>query len=115
MSGFQNSVPGGSAILNLLRMSGVVTPPVECNPNPVSIDLTRQPLIYLNIAQILVSVVLVLIILAQVKEGGSGLFGSAQSTVRTRRGLEKTLFQLTIALSVVFVLVSILSVRLVSG
>ena len=71
-------------------------------------------MIYLNIAQILVSVVLVLIILAQVKEGGSGLFGSAQSTVRTRRGLEKTLFQLTIALSVVFVLVSILSVQLFS-
>ena len=60
-------------------------------------------MIYLNIAQILVSVVLVLIILSQVKEGGSGLFGSAQSTVRTRRGLEKTLFQFTIVLSVVFI------------
>ena len=65
----------------------------------------------LNIAQILISVVLVLIILIQVKEGGSGLFGSAQGTVRTRRGLEKTLFQLTILLSGVFVLISILSVR----
>ena len=49
-------------------------------------------MIYLNIAQILVSVVLVLIILSQVKESGSGLFGSAQSTVRTRRGLEKDPF-----------------------
>ncbi len=72
-------------------------------------------MIYLNIAQILVSVVLVLVILSQVKESGSGLFGSAQSTVRTRRGLEKTLYQFTIALSVLFIVVSIISVGLFSG
>lgn len=64
------------------------------------------------IVQLLVSVVLVLIILSQVKEGSGGLFGSAQSTVRTRRGLEKTLFQFTIALSAVFLVLSILVVRL---
>lgn len=64
------------------------------------------------IVQLLVSVVLVLIILSQVKEGSGGLFGSAQSTVRTRRGLEKTLFQLTIVLSAVFLVLSILVVRL---
>ncbi|MCI0786051.1 MAG: preprotein translocase subunit SecG [Chloroflexi bacterium] len=68
--------------------------------------------VYLNIGQILVSVLIVLVILIQVKEGGSGLFGSAQSTVRTRRGLEKTLFQFTIILTVVFLGISILSVRL---
>ncbi len=72
-------------------------------------------MIYLNIAQILVSVVLVLVILSQVKESGSGLFGSAQSTVRTRRGLEKTLYQFTIALAVLFIIVSIISVGLFSG
>ena len=68
-------------------------------------------MLYLNIVQILISVVLVLIILAQVKEAGAGLFGSAQSTVRTRRGLEKTLFQFTIILAAVFLGISILSVR----
>ena len=68
--------------------------------------------VYLNIGQILVSVLIVLVILIQVKEGGSGLFGSGQSTVRTRRGLEKTLFQFTIILTVVFLGISILSVRL---
>ena len=67
---------------------------------------------YLNIAQLMVSIVIVLVILAQVKESGSGLFGSAQSTFRTRRGLEKTLFEFTIVLAVVFLVVSILSVRL---
>ena len=67
---------------------------------------------YMNIAQILVSLVIVIIILSQVKEGGGGLFGSGQSSVRTRRGLEKTLFQFTIFLGGLFLLVSILSARL---
>ena len=70
--------------------------------------------IYLNIAQILISVIIVMVILLQVKEGGSGLFGSPGTTVRTRRGLEKTLFQFTIVLSVVFLGLSILSVKLAS-
>ena len=66
---------------------------------------------FLNGAQMIVSIVLVLLMLVQVREGGSGLFGSAQSSGRTRRGLEKTLFQFTIILSAIFVLVSIISVR----
>ena len=64
-----------------------------------------------NIAQIIVSIVLVLIILVQVREAGSGLFGAAQNTLRTRRGMERTLFQFTIILTGVFLLVSIVSVR----
>ena len=64
------------------------------------------------IVQLLVSVILVLIILSQVKEGSGGLFGSAQSTVRTRRGVEKTLFQITIVLSIIFLVISIIVVRL---
>ena len=55
-----------------------------------------------NIAQIIVSIVLVLIILVQVREAGSGLFGAAQNTLRTRRGMERTLFQFTIILTGVF-------------
>ncbi len=65
----------------------------------------------LNIAQIIASIVLVLIILSQVREAGSGMFGSAQNTVRTRRGLERTLFQLTIVLIVIFLVVSTVSAR----
>ena len=67
---------------------------------------------YLDIAQILVSALVVLIILVQVREAGSGMFGSAQNTVRTRRGLKKTMFQFTIVLSVVFLAVSIVSALL---
>ena len=66
---------------------------------------------YLNIIQILVSLMILLIILSQVKEGGGGLFGSAQSSVRTRRGLEKTLFQFTIFLVGLFLLISLVSVK----
>ncbi|MCY3692625.1 MAG: preprotein translocase subunit SecG [Chloroflexota bacterium] len=66
---------------------------------------------FLNIAQIIASIVLVLIILSQVREAGSGMFGSAQNTVRTRRGLERTLFQLTIVLIVIFLVVSTVSAR----
>lgn len=65
---------------------------------------------FMDLIQLLVSVLLIVVILAQVKEGGGGLFGSASSTVRTRRGLEKTLFQFTIFLAGVFLLISIISV-----
>ena len=65
----------------------------------------------LHIAQLLVSVILIVVILMQVREGGSGLFGSAQASYRTRRGLEKSLFQFTIMLAVAFLIMSIISVR----
>ena len=67
----------------------------------------------LNIAQILISVTLVVILLLQAKGSGFGssLGGSSGSVFRTRRGVEKTLFQLTIVLIGVFILVSVFSVR----
>ena len=65
----------------------------------------------LNVVQIIVSITLVLVILMQVRETGSGLFGSSQASYRTRRGVEKTLFQCTIVLAVVFLLISILSLE----
>lgn len=68
--------------------------------------------IYFNIAQILVAVVLIIVILLQVRGGGlGGIFGQADSTFRTRRGLEKRLFQFTIALVVLFVGLSIVNLR----
>ncbi len=64
-----------------------------------------------NIVQIVISVILVTIILMQVRGQGSGLFGAAEGSFRTRRGLEKALFQFTIAMVVVFIVVSIFTVR----
>ena len=68
---------------------------------------------YLNIAQILVSVVLVGLILMQTRGTGFAAGYSPDTSIfRTRRGLERTVFQLTIGVGVVYVLVSILSVVL---
>lgn len=67
---------------------------------------------YLSIAQIVLSVVLVLAIMLQVKGGGlGGIFGQADSVYRTRRGIERTLFQLTIVLAVIFIIISIVALR----
>ena len=64
------------------------------------------------IAQIIVAVALTAVLVLQVKGGGlGGIFGQPESVYRTRRGVEKTLVQLTIALTVIFVILSILVVR----
>ena len=63
--------------------------------------------------QIFISALLVGVVLLQVKGQGGGLFGSADGSFRTRRGLELVLFRFTIFLVVVFLLLSILSVRYV--
>ncbi|TET18388.1 MAG: preprotein translocase subunit SecG [Dehalococcoidia bacterium] len=70
---------------------------------------------YLNVAQIVLSVALILIILFQVRGGGlGGIFGQPSTVYRTRRGVEKILFQLTIVLVVIFLVISVLTLRLSS-
>lgn len=68
----------------------------------------------MNILQIIVSTILIVIILLQVKGSGFGaaLGGmSGGSVYRTKRGLERTLFQATIILTIVFIFISFLSVQ----
>jgi preprotein translocase subunit SecG len=68
----------------------------------------------INILQIVVSGILIVVILLQVKGSGFGaaLGGmSGGSVYRTKRGLERTLFQATIILTIVFIFVSFLSVQ----
>ena len=66
---------------------------------------------FVNVAVMIVAILLVLVVLLQIREQGSGLFGNSQSTVRTRRGLEKVLFQFTIVLATMFILMAILAAR----
>ena len=68
---------------------------------------------YLNLGQILVSIVLIVVVLLQAKGAGfgAGLGGAPTSTFRTRRGLEKTLFQATIVLTIIFLAMSAWSVK----
>jgi len=70
--------------------------------------------VYLNIVQIIISVALVAVILLQVRSGGlGGVFGGTDTAVyKTRRGVERTIFNITIALAVVFFLTSIVTVLL---
>jgi preprotein translocase subunit SecG len=68
---------------------------------------------YLNVAQIVLSIALILAILLQVRGGGlGGIFGQADTVFRTKRGVERTLFQLTIVLVVLFIIISIVSLTL---
>jgi preprotein translocase subunit SecG len=68
---------------------------------------------YLNIAQILVSILLIALVLLQTRGTGLAVGYSADTSIfRTRRGVEKTLFQLTIFMGIVWTILSILSVIL---
>ncbi len=64
---------------------------------------------FISIAVILVVGLLVASILLQVKGAGGGLFGGGEAQFRTRRGVEKTLFQITIGLGILFVILAIMN------
>lgn len=65
----------------------------------------------LYIAQIISAVVLVMIVLTQNRSGGLGsaFGGDSGSIYRTRRGIEKTLFNFAIGAAIVFTIISIAS------
>jgi preprotein translocase subunit SecG len=65
----------------------------------------------LQIVQIIVAATLITLILLQTKGTGlGGIFGGDSSVYKSRRGMEKTLFNATIGLSVAFFLVAIANV-----
>ncbi len=66
----------------------------------------------LNVVQIIISIALIILIVLQAKGSGLGsLFGGEAGTItKTRRGLEKTLFQITVGLSIAFLAVAIITV-----
>ena len=69
---------------------------------------------FLLIAQIILGIALTVLIVFQTQNSGAGsVFGSDTTVYRTRRGLEKTLYQATIVLSVIFVLLTMVTVRVI--
>ena len=66
----------------------------------------------LNIVQLILSAVLIAVVLMQAKGASIGsVFGGSESTIyRTRRGLEKRLFQFTIVLAAVFLIMTLSSI-----
>jgi len=70
---------------------------------------------YFVVAQILVAIALIATILFQLHGGGlGGIFGQPDSVYRTRRGVERTLFKLTIVLAAIFVIFAVLIVMFIS-
>jgi preprotein translocase subunit SecG len=71
---------------------------------------------YLYLAQIIVAVAIMALVIIQAKDAGLGnMFGGGDMGVsHTRRGVERTLFNATIALTVVFVLLAFATV-MISG
>ena len=69
----------------------------------------------LLVGQMIVSIALMASILLQSRGAGLGAtFGGDSSVYRSRRGIEKRLFQFTIVLAVLFVIFSIAAFRLFS-
>ncbi len=67
-------------------------------------------LVAINVIQIIVSITLIAILLMQMKgEGLGGIFGGDSSVYHQRRGLEATLFNITVALSAIFLILSLFS------
>ena len=64
---------------------------------------------YFQIAQVIVSIALVISILLQARGAGLGsVFGGTGTVFKTRRGIDKLLFRVTIAFTVIFVVISII-------
>jgi preprotein translocase subunit SecG len=71
---------------------------------------------FLQIAQIVIAVAVSSSILLQARGTGlSSTFGGESTAYRSRRGLERTLFRMTVVLIVVYVIVAILGARSVSS
>jgi len=70
--------------------------------------------IYMYLAQVVLAVALIVLVTLQAKDAGlSQMFGGSDMGVqRTRRGVEKTMFQATIVLGVLFILLAIVTVRI---
>jgi preprotein translocase subunit SecG len=69
---------------------------------------------YVDIALIITSIVLIVSVVIQNKGVGLGGLtgGDTGGVVSKRRGIEKTLYYITIGLSVVFILLTLLAVRI---
>ena len=66
---------------------------------------------YFNFVQIILSIALIVLVMLQSKGGSlSRMFGGEGGVYKTRRGVEKTLFNVTIGLVLAFFVFSVLSV-----
>lgn len=65
-----------------------------------------------QIPLLLLGLLLIGVLLLQVRGNAGQIFGQAESSFRSRRGVERLLFRATIVISMVFVAVAIVNTRL---
>lgn len=71
--------------------------------------------VYFSIALIIISIVLIGLVLLQTRGGGMGsIFGGESTVFHTRRGVEKTVFNMTVLFSILFLTISLLTFLLSS-
>ena len=77
------------------------------------LSYTARPVNVLTLVQSILAVALTVAILLQQRGAGvGGAFGGEITAYRSRRGIERTLFRLTIVLAVLWVLFSVLALYL---
>jgi preprotein translocase subunit SecG len=69
---------------------------------------------FLYLAQIILAITIIALVLVQAKDAGMGnvFGGSDMGVARTRRGVEKTLFNATIVVGTLFLLLSLVTVKI---
>tara|TARA_B110000263_G_scaffold185118_1_gene162686 strand:- start:304 stop:528 length:225 start_codon:yes stop_codon:yes gene_type:complete len=63
------------------------------------------------IAEIIIALALIFAVLIQVRSQDIGLFGASTSVFRARRGFEKFIFQATIVLAIIFIILAIFGAK----
>jgi len=80
------------------------------------VDFWRQHSVvtYFYIAQIILAITIMALVMVQAKDAGIGnvFGGSDMGVARTRRGVEKTLFNATIVIGTLFLLLSLVTVKI---
>ncbi len=65
----------------------------------------------ITVATIVISAILTLIILLQQRSAGIGqAFGGGSAVYRSRRGVERVLFNLTIALAIIYIVLAVANI-----
>jgi preprotein translocase subunit SecG len=98
----------------LARDAGSVT--MRCHGRPLQQTEARQILavlspyrVYFQVAQIIIAVALIISILLQARGAGLGsVFGGTGTVFKTRRGIERMLFNMTVFFAVFFAILSFL-------
>lgn len=68
-------------------------------------------LTFLYVAQILIALGVIALVMLQARsEGAGGMFGQGDGIARTRRGVERTIFNLTIGFAALFLLIAVITV-----